>query len=172
MVARADLRMIDQLLELEARYPELVTPDSPTQRVGTDALDQFPTVEHAAPMLSLDSGADPESLERFDARMWKALEGSVVQYVVEPKLDGASVELVYEGGRLTRAATRGDGQRGEGITENVRTIGSVPLALRDTERASGGHRSWSTAARSRSSTTGTASSAGCPHRSPSRATTR
>jgi DNA ligase (NAD+) len=87
-------------------------------------------------MLSLDSGADPETLERFDTRMRKAAEagGREVRYVVEPKLDGASVELVYEGGRLTRAATRGDGMRGEGITENVRTIGAVPLTLRDADR--------------------------------------
>jgi DNA ligase (NAD+) len=131
-----------ELQDLESRHPELVTPDSPTQRVGIQPLDQFPTVEHAAPMLSLDSGADRESLERFDTRMRKALASGLdtgtgaapVRYVVEPKLDGASVELVYEEGRLTRAATRGDGQRGEGITENIRTIGAVPLSLRDEDR--------------------------------------
>jgi DNA ligase (NAD+) len=125
-----------ELQDLEARHPELVTPDSPTQRVGIEPLDEFPTIEHAASMLSLDSGAEPDSLERFDARMRKAAEasGREVRYVVEPKLDGASVELVYEGGRLTRAATRGDGLRGEGITENVRTIGAVPLTLRAADR--------------------------------------
>ena len=129
-------QLFRELQDLESRHPELVTPDSPTQRVGIEPLDQFSTVEHTAPMLSLDSGADPESLERFDTRMRVAAEaaGKQVRYVVEPKLDGASVELVYERGRLTRGATRGDGLRGESITENVRTIGAVPLTLRDADR--------------------------------------
>ena len=121
------------LQALEAAHPELVTPDSPTQRVGAEPLDAFETIEHAAPMLSLDSSADVDPLERFDERMRKAL-GEHIAYVVEPKLDGASIELVYEGGRLSRAVTRGDGIRGEGVTENVRTIPSVPLRLRDTDR--------------------------------------
>ena len=98
--------------------------------MGAEPLDAFETIEHAAPMLSLDSSADAEPLQRFDERMRKAL-GEHIAYVVEPKLDGASIELVYEGGRLSRAVTRGDGVRGEGVTENVRTINSVPLRLRD-----------------------------------------
>ncbi|WP_428276417.1 NAD-dependent DNA ligase LigA [Candidatus Palauibacter sp.] len=122
-----------ELKALEASHPELVTPDSPTQRVGAEPLDAFETIEHAAPMLSLDSSADVEPLERFDERMRKAL-GDDIGYVVEPKLDGASIELVYESGRLSRAVTRGDGVRGEGVTENVRTIHSVPLRLRAADR--------------------------------------
>lgn len=122
-----------ELKALEESHPELVTPDSPTQRVGAEPLDAFETIEHTASMLSLDSSADVEPLERFDERMRKAL-GEDIAYVVEPKLDGASIELVYEDGRLSRAVTRGDGVRGEGVTENVRTIHSVPLRLRGADR--------------------------------------
>ncbi len=128
-----------ELEALEEEHPELVTPDSPTQRVGGEPLDSFTTVEHVAPMLSLDSSEAREDLERFDERVRKGLgreEDEEVAYVAEPKLDGASVELVYEDGALTRAATRGDGQRGEGILENVRTISAVPLQLRTPEEGS------------------------------------
>ena len=124
--------LFQELKALETRYPALLTADSPTQRVGGRALDEFPKVRHAAPMLSLDSSQDIAALRRFDERMRKAL-GDDVRYVVEPKLDGASVELVYENGLLARASTRGDGQVGEGITGNVRTIGSVPLRLRESK---------------------------------------
>lgn len=123
-------RLFRELKELEEEHPELRTPDSPTQRVGAAPLDEFPTIEHASVMLSLASSAKVEDLRRFDERMRKAV-GDGVRYVVEPKFDGASVELVYEDGRLVRAATRGDGRRGEGITENVRTIRAIPLTLRD-----------------------------------------
>jgi len=118
-----------ELRAVEAAFPDLVTPDSPTQRVGGAVFDRFPTVPHAAPMLSLDSDRDEAAVRRFDARLRKELGDAGVQYVLEPKLDGASVELVYEDGALVRAATRGDGVNGEGITENVRTIPSVPLRL-------------------------------------------
>ncbi|NIR42633.1 MAG: NAD-dependent DNA ligase LigA [Gemmatimonadetes bacterium] len=118
-----------ELKRLEAEQPELVTPDSPTQRVSGQTRPGFNEVEHHAPMLSLDSGSDEETLRRFDSRVRTALDGPVV-YIVEPKLDGLSVELVYEDGQLARAATRGDGRVGEDITPNVRTIGSVPLTLR------------------------------------------
>jgi DNA ligase (NAD+) len=121
------------LKQLEEQYPELRTPDSPTQRVAGASLDKFPTVEHAAPMLSLDSGQDTAQLERFDERLRKALGGDIA-YVIDPKLDGASVELVYQDGVLVRASTRGDGQHGEGIIENVRTISAAPLRLRDGDR--------------------------------------
>ncbi|HEX2254202.1 MAG TPA: NAD-dependent DNA ligase LigA [Thermoanaerobaculia bacterium] len=124
-------RLFRELVALEEEHPELVSPDSPTQRVGGEPLDAFPTLEHAAPMLSLDSSEDPAALRRFDERLRKALDDHAVAYVVEPKLDGASVELVYEHGVLVRAATRGDGRRGEGVTENVRTIQAVPLRLRE-----------------------------------------
>lgn len=152
-------KLFRQLQELEAEHPDLASPDSPTQRVGGAPQSGFPTVEHAAPMLSLDSSEDEAVLRRFDERLRKALSklplsqlplsklpregrqpdagklpGEAITYVAEPKLDGLSVELVYENGVLVRAATRGDGQRGEGITENVRTIQAVPLRLRDDER--------------------------------------
>jgi DNA ligase (NAD+) len=123
-----------ELKALEERFPDLWTPDSPTQRVAGLALDEFPKVRHAAPVLSLDSSQEEAVLRRFDERLRKAL-GAGVRYVLEPKLDGASIELVYEDGVLVRASTRGDGTVGEGITENVRTIRAVPLRLRD---ASGG----------------------------------
>ncbi len=124
-------RLFSELKQLEEQFPEFVTPDSPTQRVGGAPLDQFAKVEHLAPMLSLDSDQAEDALRRFDERIRKGLKLETVAYVVEPKLDGASVELVYEDGALARASTRGDGAVGEGITENVRTISSVPLRLRD-----------------------------------------
>ncbi len=120
--------LFHELLALEAEHPELRTPDSPTQRVGGAPLDGFSTVKHAAPMLSLDSDNQESALRRFDERLRRTVDDA--SYVVEPKLDGLSIELVYEDGVLVRAATRGDGTRGEGITENVRTIGAVPLRLR------------------------------------------
>ncbi|HYG61749.1 MAG TPA: NAD-dependent DNA ligase LigA [Thermoanaerobaculia bacterium] len=123
-------KLYRELVSLEEQFPDLVEPDSPTQRVAGQPLTSFPTVEHAAPMLSLDSDASEASLRRFDERLRKALPDVEVEYVLEPKLDGASVELVYEDGVLARASTRGDGRRGEGITENVRTIQAVPLRLR------------------------------------------
>jgi len=123
-----------ELKALEERHPDLRTTDSPTQRVAGFALDEFPKVHHTAPMLSLDSSQDQKVLHRFDERLRKALDREIA-FILEPKLDGASVELVYEDGVLVRASTRGDGQVGEGITENVRTIRSVPLKLREAKRA-------------------------------------
>jgi len=123
-----------ELRDLEAAFPSLLTPDSPTQRVGGVPLESFTQVEHAAPMLSLDSDADPESVRRFDERLRKSIPDQELSYVAEPKLDGASVELVYEHGRLRRAATRGNGIRGEDVTANVRTIQAVPLTLRENRR--------------------------------------
>lgn len=122
-------QLFRELQDLEDRFPDLASEDSPTRRVGGEPLDAFPTVEHTAPMLSLDSSADEDALRRFDERVRKALGDDVV-YTVEPKLDGLSLELVYEDGRFVRASTRGDGVRGEGVTENVRTISAVPLTLR------------------------------------------
>lgn len=128
-------RLYRELVELEERYPDLASPDSPTQRVAGQPVEGFPAVEHAAPMLSLDSDQSEASLRRFDERLRKGLGTDFpVLYVLEPKLDGASIELVYEDGLLTRAATRGDGRVGEGVTANVRTIASVPLRLRGDER--------------------------------------
>ena len=127
-------RLYHELQDLEAQHPELCTPDSPTMRVGGEPLEGFSTVEHAAPMLSLDSDQEEEALRRFDERLKKGLGDRAAEYVLEPKLDGLSVELVYEGGRLAHASTRGDGVRGEGITENVRTIPAIPLVLREDDR--------------------------------------
>lgn len=128
-------RLFAELRELEAAHPDLVTPDSPTQRVGGEPLDKFETVEHDAPMLSLDSSQDEEALRRFDERIRDFLGEEQIAYVVEPKLDGLSIELVYEDGAFLRAATRGDGVRGEDVTANVRTIRTLPLRLRDGDRA-------------------------------------
>ena len=122
-----------ELRELEERFPDLVTADSPSQRVGGKVLEGFEEVAHAAPMLSLDSHTSPEVLRRFVERVAKAL-GREPAWVAEPKLDGASVELTYQDGVLVRGATRGDGRKGEGVTENVRTIPAVPLRLRDENR--------------------------------------
>jgi DNA ligase (NAD+) len=124
-------RLFVELRELEAAHPELVASDSPTQRVGGEPLEKFDTVEHDAPMLSLDSSQDEAALRRFDERIRDFLGEESISYVVEPKLDGLSIELVYEDGRFLRAATRGDGVRGEDVTANVRTIRTLPLRLRD-----------------------------------------
>ena len=125
--------LFQRLLALEAAFPQFASLDSPTQRVGADPRTDLPSIPHTAPMLSLDSTKDPVELARFDERVRKAL-GEDIRYLVEPKLDGASVELVYEGGVLTRAVTRGNGQEGEAVTENARTIPSVPLRLREEAR--------------------------------------
>ncbi len=122
-------RLFAELSRLEEAHPSLRAPDSPTQRVGGQPLEVFARVEHTAPMLSLDSSADESALRRFHERVRRAL-GEEPRYVLEPKLDGVSVELVYERGTLTRASTRGDGRVGEGVTTNVRTIFAVPLTLR------------------------------------------
>jgi DNA ligase (NAD+) len=128
-------KLYRELVALEEEHPDLITDDSPTQRVAGQPVTGFATIEHAAPMLSLDSDQNPDTLRRFDERVRKGLGPEFpVEYVLEPKLDGASVELVYQDGALLQASTRGDGRRGEGITANVRTIQSVPLRLREGER--------------------------------------
>ncbi len=122
-------RLMQQLQALELQAPELITPDSPTQRVGAKPLAGFDEVVHAVAMLSLDNAFSDDDMIAFDARVTKGLEVDEVSYCAEPKLDGLAVSLRYEGGLLVRAATRGDGRVGEDITQNVRTIGSVPLRL-------------------------------------------
>ena len=117
-----------QLRELEAQHPELVTPDSPTQRVGGRPAEGFATVRHAVPMLSLDNAYDEADLRAFDERVRKGLGGAATaQYVCELKIDGLSLALTYEDGRLVRGATRGNGEQGEDVTANVRTIRAIPL---------------------------------------------
>ncbi len=123
-------RLYDELLELERRYPELVTPDSPSQRVGGAPIEGFRHVRHAVPMLSLEKARTDHELELFDARVRRALEGEPIEYHVEPKIDGVSISLIYRDGTLELAATRGDGEVGDDITANARTIRSIPLRLR------------------------------------------
>lgn len=124
-------RLFRELQELEAQYPDLVTPDSPTRRVGASAETTFEEVVHRIPMLSLDNAFSDEELRDFDRRVKDRLKTTDdIEYVCEPKLDGLAVSLHYESGILTRAATRGDGYTGEDITANIRTIPSVPLKLR------------------------------------------
>jgi DNA ligase (NAD+) len=124
--------LMNALKALEREHPELVTPDSPTQRVGGRPVEGFETVEHAAPMLSLDNAYNEAELRAFDDRVRKVLGGTArVRYVAELKIDGLSIALTYVDGGLTRGATRGDGARGEDVTSNVRTIRAIPLGLRD-----------------------------------------
>ncbi|MFH0810395.1 MAG: NAD-dependent DNA ligase LigA [Pseudomonadota bacterium] len=124
-------RLMRRLLDIEEQWPQLVTMDSPTQRVGAAPVEEFRTVEHSVPMLSLENSVNEAETREFDRRVRRLLgEDEAVSYIVEPKMDGLAVELVYLGGRLVVASTRGDGVRGEDITVNVRTIGSVPLVLR------------------------------------------
>lgn len=123
-------QLMKELLDLEAEFPELVTPDSPSQRVGGEPLPFFEPVRHRKPLLSLANAFDREDLENFIRRV-KSLAGTSPTYVAEPKIDGLSVALVYEQGVFVRGATRGDGVVGEDITQNLRTIRSLPLRLRE-----------------------------------------
>ncbi len=123
-------RLLRELQSLEAKHPELVTPASPTQRVGATLLDGFSGVEHRIPMLSLDNAFSQQEMADFDRRVRERLESiEVILYAAEPKLDGLAINLRYEQGVLVQAATRGDGSRGEDVTGNVRTITSIPLRL-------------------------------------------
>ncbi|MCB1858294.1 MAG: NAD-dependent DNA ligase LigA [Gammaproteobacteria bacterium] len=122
-------RLLRELKALEDRYPALVTGDSPTQRVGAKPREGFAEVTHKLPMLSLDNAFDDRELIEFDRRTRERLGRATVIYAAEPKLDGLAISLRYEGGILIQAATRGDGQQGEDVTGNVRTIASVPLRL-------------------------------------------
>ncbi len=122
--------LVHELKELEERYPETITPDSPTQRVGAPPSDKFRTVPHYVPMLSLDDAFSPEEVEEFDARIKKFLgTDQEIEYTLEPKMDGLAVELVYEKGVFVLGSTRGDGYTGEDVTNNLRTIPSIPLRL-------------------------------------------
>lgn len=124
-------RLFRELSRLEAKYPALISADSPTQRIGDRPLDAFEEVRHEVPMLSLGNAFDDDDLADFDRRIHERLSVSGdIDYIAEPKLDGLAVSLVYEGGELVRGATRGDGETGEDITSNIRTLRSVPLRLR------------------------------------------
>ena len=126
-------RIFGELRALEAAHPDLITADSPTQRVGVEPHSAFPNAEHIVPMLSLDSTQDSAEVRRFDERVRRGLEDEP-SYILEPKLDGASIELVYEDGLFVRGVTRGNGRVGEVVTDNLRTIPSLPLRLREVER--------------------------------------
>ena len=122
-------RLLRELQRLEAEHPELVTPDSPTQRVGAAPLKEFREVRHEVPMLSLANAFSEEELRDFDRRAREKLGEESIEYTAEPKLDGLAVTLMYEKGVLVLGATRGDGTTGEDITQNIRTIGTIPLRL-------------------------------------------
>ncbi len=123
--------LVKELEALEAEHPDLVTPDSPTQRVGGRPVEGFETAEHLQPMLSLDNAYNEEELRAFDERVRKGsgLGDAPVEYVAELKIDGLSIALTYVDGVLARGVTRGDGVRGEDVTSNVRVIRAVPLRL-------------------------------------------
>ncbi|MGM8228857.1 NAD-dependent DNA ligase LigA [Cellvibrio sp. ARAG 10.3] len=126
-------RLMLRLREIESQYPQLITPDSPTQRVGVAPLSAFATVQHEMPMLSLDNAFSDEELLQFNRRIQERLKHTDhIEFACEVKLDGIAVSLLYRDGILVRGATRGDGARGEDITQNVRTIDSIPLRLRGT----------------------------------------
>ncbi|WP_442481970.1 NAD-dependent DNA ligase LigA [Aeoliella sp. SH292] len=118
-------RLMDELKALEAANPELVTPDSPTQRVGGEPIEGFETIAHARPMYSIDNSYDPDDLRKWVER----LPSSVERFVIDPKVDGVAISLRYEQGQLVQALTRGDGLQGDDVTQNVRTIRSIPLSL-------------------------------------------
>ncbi|MCG2577880.1 NAD-dependent DNA ligase LigA [Dechloromonas sp. XY25] len=123
-------RLFRELQDLERQYPELLTPDSPTQRVGAPPLKEFPSRVHGVPMLSLNNAFEPAEVEAFDKRVRDGLETiSAIDYAVEPKFDGLAISLTYENGVFTRGATRGDGITGEEVTPNLRTLRDIPLRL-------------------------------------------
>src|SRR3954464_5107521 len=115
-------KLMAELIELEKAHPKLAQPDSPTQRVGGDVQTELKPVKHAVPMMSIDNTYSEEEVRAFDQRVRKTLNGEQPQYVLEPKIDGASVSLRYEDGKLVLAATRGRGNVGDDITVNARTI--------------------------------------------------
>lgn len=124
--------LLKRLEKIEAEHPELISPDSPSQRVGGEPLEAFRTVEHRVPMLSIDNTYRFDELREWDARVRKGLtSGELVRYVVELKVDGVAVSLQYEGGVFVLGATRGDGHRGDDITANLRTVRLIPLTLGD-----------------------------------------
>ena len=128
-------RLMAELTRLEEDYG-LATPDSPTQRVGAQPLDKFETVRHRQPMLSLENAFSEAEAREFDDRLKRFLKTTdEFDYVLEPKMDGCAVELVYENGRLTTGSTRGDGYRGENVTQNLKTIHTIPLGLLTEEPA-------------------------------------
>src|ERR671938_766608 len=127
--------LLRRLQELEAAHPDLVTPDSPTQRVGGRPAERFEQYVHRRPMLSLDNSYNIEDLRAFDERCRKLADGRAFEYVAELKIDGLSVALHYQDSVLVRGVTRGDGRIGEDVTQNVKTIRSIPLKLKQSHAA-------------------------------------
>src|SRR6266851_10299151 len=123
-------RLYKELVDLEAEFPQLVSPDSPTQRVGGKPLQAFAQIAHRMPMLSLDNTYSEEEVANFYKRISRLLPDEKISVVIEPKIDGVAVSVMYEKGRLKYAATRGDGIVGDDITQNIKTIRSVPHQLR------------------------------------------
>src|SRR5882762_11003688 len=126
-------KLVNELKKIEGEHPELITPDSPTQRVGGKPREGFVKVRHSSPMLSLDNAYTEEELRDWERRVHELSGRNDVQYTCELKLDGMSLALRYQGGQLERGITRGDGNQGEDVTGNVRTVRSIPLSVR-TER--------------------------------------
>src|SRR5208337_2119867 len=122
-------RLLDELKKIEAQHPELCTPDSPTQRVGGAPIAGFKTVTHRVAMMSIDKATTAGELREFDKRVRKALPGEKVAYIVELKIDGVSISLTYEKGILTLGATRGQGDKGDDVTHNAKTVCDLPLHL-------------------------------------------
>ena len=126
--------LLNELRDIEAEHPDLLTPDSPTQRVGAKPLDKFEQVKHLQPMLSLANARNEEELRAWEKRIRNLLvkqgvEDAEIQFVTEPKIDGLAISLVYEDGVLVRGATRGDGEIGEDVTQNLRTVKAIPLRI-------------------------------------------
>src|ERR687893_3164310 len=140
--------LVERLRALEEEHPELQTPDSPTLRVGGRPAEGFAEYVHRRPMLSLDNSYNIEDLRAFDERCRKLADGRAFEYVAELKIDGLSISLHYEAGALARGVTRGDGRRGEDVTQNARTIRSVPLKIRDAKGDAEGRASLFTSAAS------------------------
>jgi len=122
-------RLVKELADLEARFPDLITPESPTQRVGEKPAEGFPTVRHSLPMMSIDNVYSVEELEEFDQRVRKLLPDQTIEYAAELKIDGLGIAILYRGGRYVQAVTRGDGVQGDDVTANVKTIKSLPLVI-------------------------------------------
>ena len=123
-------RLLRELGDIEEQNPDLITSDSPTQRVGATPLDYFSEIKHEVPMLSLGNAFSDQDMSDFDQRIREGVESENIEYAAEPKLDGLAISLLYKNGLLDRAATRGDGRTGEDVTLNIRTIDAIPLKLR------------------------------------------
>src|SRR5271157_3571607 len=123
-------KLVERLKQIEAAHPDLVTPDSPTQRIGDQPVSELPQVEHRVPMLSIENTYSLDELRKFGERTAKLLQGQPIEWVVELKVDGVAVSLVYEDGLLVQGITRGNGHVGDDVTHNIRTIHDIPLRLR------------------------------------------